>query len=259
MLRIVLSFLSGLILIGFYFFLAGAPRALAAESGPVLAPGDPPLTRDAADASAEVTVFMLKVVANGDADADNLSLERPMLDAWAASLAAEYDGLGPDEQQTLAAMPVLRAALAQAWPQAAASQREAVRDSWRPVAQGWLESSTCDTFIGLANAGLVEPSSANRARYKACDAGDVDNADTDAPAAETASAASTANASTAAASSPSSESPTAAYQRASAGLQASHTMYVNMSNALLENHVGNMNAILNMGPTTDYHYVVSHP
>jgi hypothetical protein len=31
-------------------------------------------------------------------------------------------------------------------------------------------------------------------------------------------------------------------------------MYVNMSNVLLENHVGNMNAILNMG-NNDYHYV----
>jgi hypothetical protein len=50
------------------------------------------------------------------------------------------------------------------------------------------------------------------------------------------------------------ESPTAAYQRASAGLQASHNMYVNMSNVLLENHVGNMNAILNMG-NNNYHYV----
>ena len=49
-------------------------------------------------------------------------------------------------------------------------------------------------------------------------------------------------------------SPTAAYQRASAGLAASHNMYVNMSNVLLENHVGNMNAILNMG-NNDYHYV----
>jgi hypothetical protein len=54
------------------------------------------------------------------------------------------------------------------------------------------------------------------------------------------------------------ESPTAAAQRASAGLMASHNMYTNMSNVLLENHVGNMNAILNMG-NNNYHYVYSKP
>src|SRR5947207_14610120 len=85
MVRLLLSAASALVLVLSYFWLAGVPVSLAAEET-FLVPGDPPLTRDAADASAEVSVFMLKVVATGDASASDLTLDRAILDYWTDAL-----------------------------------------------------------------------------------------------------------------------------------------------------------------------------
>jgi hypothetical protein len=226
----------------FGVLLAGAPRAHAAESGMVIAPGTPPLTRQAADASAEVTIFMLQVVATGDPDTE-LELDDDLLEAWAEGLAAEYSGMSSDAQAQLASLPAVRDALYVAWPQATASQRAEMRDAFRPMADGMLAQMGCDGFVSLADAGLVEPNSANIARYKRCNAGETVAAPAPTPVPTTTST----------------ESPTAAYQRASAGLAASHNMYVNMSNVLLQNHVGNMNAILNMGNSNYRYEYVSKP
>jgi hypothetical protein len=147
-----------------------------------------------------------------------------------------------------AAMPwlVYPRAMREAWPHAWASDRAGIRDAFRPVAEGWLADMSCDGFTGLADAGFVEKTSANVNRYLSCD----DEVDSD-PAPVVASNPTPTTAST-------SMAPTAAGQRASAGLLASHNMYTNMSNVLLQNHVGNMNAILNMG-NNNYHYVYSKP
>jgi hypothetical protein len=120
---------------------------------------------------------------------------------------------------------------------------------------------SCDSFVSLAQGGLVEASDDNLDRYADC----VDENDVVAPAPAVAPSRAAAPVAAPAAPTPAPvaaapssgaipTSPTAAYQRASQGLLASHNMYVNMSNVLLENHVGNMNAILNMG-NNDYRYV----
>jgi hypothetical protein len=247
MTRLLLSLCSAIILITAYFGLAGA-NASAAEDESILAPGNPPLTREVSDSSAQVTVFMLKVVASGTASVSDFSLDSDILDEWADAMAAEYTSMSDDEQQQLAIMPPLRNALLEAWPQASASEQASVRDAFRPIAQGWLADMSCAGFIGLADGGLVEKTQANVARYLSCD---DESESMVAPVDEPAPVAA---APVRAASSTPTESPTAAYQRASAGLQASHNMYVNMSNVLLQNHVGNMNAILNMG-NNNYRYV----
>ena len=89
MVRLLLSAASALVLVLFYFWLAGVSVSLAAEEA-ILVPGDPPLTRAAADASAEVSVFMLKVVATGNATASDLMLDRAILDTWADALGGDY-------------------------------------------------------------------------------------------------------------------------------------------------------------------------
>src|SRR4249920_2471880 len=104
MVRLLLSLASGLVLVLSYFWLAGVPVSLAAEEA-VLVPGNPPLTRDASDASAEVSVFMLKVVATGNASASDLTLDHSILDGWADALGSDYAALSPDEQHMLAGMP----------------------------------------------------------------------------------------------------------------------------------------------------------
>jgi hypothetical protein len=260
MLRLILSVCSALILVLSYFWLAGVPITLAAEES-ILAPGDPPLTRDVSDASAEVSVFMLKVVATGTASAANMSLDGDLLDVWADALRGDYRSMSSDEQHMLAGMPLLRGALREAWPQASASERATLREAFRPIAEGWLAGMSCDSFVSLADAGYVEKTQANVQRYTKCDVA-FDDADLDLEddvvertlSVGAAAPGPVAAAAPAAAASVASESPTAAYQRASAGLAASHNMYTHMSNVLLENHVGNMNAILNMG-NNDYHYV----
>src|SRR5262245_49717463 len=98
MLRLILSLCSGLILVLSYFWLAGVPTTLAAEES-ILAPGNPPLTREVSDASAEVSIFMLKVVATGNAGATDLTLDRDILDVWADALGSDYRSMSGDEQQ----------------------------------------------------------------------------------------------------------------------------------------------------------------
>ena len=107
MMRFLLSLCSALILIAAYFGLAGS-NANAAEDESILAPGNPPLTREVSDSSAQVTVFMLKVVASGNASVSDFALDDDVLDEWADSMAAEYASMSADEQQQLAIMPPLR-------------------------------------------------------------------------------------------------------------------------------------------------------
>jgi len=230
MLRLILSLCSGLILMLSYFWLAGVPITLAAEES-ILAPGDPPLTRDVSDASAEVSVFMLKVVATGNASAADLSLDRELLDVWADALRSDYRSMSSADQQMLAGMPMLRGALREAWPQASSSERASVREAFRPIAEGWLEGMSCDSFVSLADAGYVEKTQANVQRYTKCDVAfddsDSDLSDLDAVTERPSSVGTPVPApvasSPAVASAPP-ESPTAAYQRASAGLAASHNL-----------------------------------
>jgi hypothetical protein len=260
MVRFALCLFSGFVLAVAYVALSAAPSASADG---ILAPGNPPLTRDVSDASAAVTLFMLKHVASGDAATGDLTVDRGLLDEWADLLADEYVTFSADEQAQLAVMPALRSGLLEAWPQASASDRAGIRDAFRPIAEGWLADMSCAGFTSLADAGFVEKTTANVNRYLQCDDADEDLDYSPAPVAVSTPvkptpapvAASTLSSSSAASTS---MSPTAAAARASAGLQASHNMYTNMSNVLLQNHVGNMNAILNMG-NNNYHYVYSKP
>ncbi len=201
--------MSALVLVAFYFFLAGVKPTLAAQEEPNLS-------------TAEVAAFVLRVVA---VDTNVADLE--LGDGALGELSAEYLDL-----------PI--------------GDRAALRDSFRPLVQLMLGQADCATFTSLAEEGFVEPTGDNRARYSGCVADDsADTAVAAAPAPQAAPPASSTTASPPV-------SPTEAYRRASAGLQASHNMYTQMSNVLLENHVSNMNAILTMGDS-NYRYVITKP
>lgn len=199
-----------------------------------IATGNPPLTRQVSDANAEVTYFLLKVVATGDGSIDGLKLDDSLLDNWAAGVAHDYPSYSADQQQMLTRMPLFRAAMAEGWPQLSADDRARLRDQWRPIAQNWLAATNCDAFTNLANGGLVEPTDPNKQRYAQCDPQTA----APAPAPQVSRAQSQ-----------------AAYEQAMAHLQASHNAYVGMSNALLTSHVATMNMITNFGDSP-YHYVV---
>jgi hypothetical protein len=209
MTRLLSSFVTAV----FSLLVIGIPHTNAAELDTILAPGSPPLTRETSDASAGVTVFVLKLVATGDVEADDLDLDESLLDEWANALAAAYVHMSADEQAQFAAMPALRDTLYVVWPLATPSERAQVREAFRPLGEALLSQ------MDVADEPVVEaPAPATVAPKQQV-----------------------------------TESPTAAYYRASAGLQASHNNYVHMSNVLLQNHVGNMNAILNMG-NNNYRY-----
>jgi hypothetical protein len=200
-----------------------------------IAAGTPPLTRQVADANAEVTYFLLQVVATGDASIDGLKLGQALLDNWASSLAQDYPSYSAQQQQQLAKMPLFRAAMAEGWSQLSAADRAALRDQWRPIAQAWLGGTSCDAFSQLAQGGLVEASDANVARYRQCNP-QLQQAAPPQPQVSRAQS-------------------QAAYEAAMAHLQASHNAYVGMSNALLTQHVATMN-MLNTFSGSPYEYVI---
>jgi len=200
-----------------------------------IAAGTPPLTRQVADANAEVTYFLLQVVATGDASINGLKLGPALLDSWASSLAHDYPSYSAPQQQQLAKMPLFRAAMAEGWPQLPAADRADLRDQWRPIAQAWLDGTSCEAFSQLAQGGLVEATEANVARYRQCNP-QLQQAAPPPPQVSRAQS-------------------QAAYQAALAHLQASHNAYVGMSNALLTKHVATMN-MLNTFSGSPYQYVI---
>jgi hypothetical protein len=230
--NVLLRSISGLTLTGALLLGAGTPPALAQTTDAVLAPGYPPLTRTISDSSAELTVFMLKVVASGDARTADLTLDSSLLNGWAESLASGYADLSADEQQNLAMMPAVRSSLQAVWPAATASDKADVRDSWRPIVQEWLAQMDCDSFTTLADGGLVEPSGSNRARYSDCDDDEDDEivAPVDTPTATAAAPAA---------------STSAANQHPAPNDAWSHAAYVNLSNSLLQSHMARMTVIQN--------------
>jgi hypothetical protein len=229
--NVLLRSISVLTLTGALLLGAGTPPALAQATDAVLAPGYPPLTRSISDSSAELTVFMLKVVASGDARTADLTLDSSLLNGWADSLASGYADLSADEQQNLAMMPSVRSGLQAVWPAATASDKADVRDTWRPIVQEWLAQMDCDSFTTLADGGLVEPSGSNRARYSDC--GDDEDDDEIVAPADTPTA-------TAAAPAP---STSAANQHPAPNDAWSHAASMNLSNSLLQSHMARMSVI----------------
>jgi hypothetical protein len=238
------------------------PPAAYAQGAPagVLAPGNPPLTRQVTDAFAETMVFVFQVVAAGDTwdleQADDTALK----DAMAQGLAAGYTAFPADARQALSQMPELRAVLYQAWPLLDDDDREALRQQLRPSAQSMLESMDCQTFVGLADADFVEATSANIARYRSCQKESAPApAAVPQPTAEPTVAPRPAQTSPSAANDPVAQQAqqNAAYRAAQQGLMNSHNTYINMSNVLTQNHAANMNAILTMGGS-NYRYEVKY-
>jgi hypothetical protein len=108
MVRLLLSLASGLVLVLSYFWLAGVP---------VSSPPKKPSwflairrSRDASDASAEVSVFMLKVVAPGNASASDLTLDRSILDGWAGPRQRLRGAVARRAAHARRACPILRGA-----------------------------------------------------------------------------------------------------------------------------------------------------
>jgi hypothetical protein len=204
-----------------------------------IAPGDPPLTRQVADAYTETMVFVLQVVATGDGWAVNKDVDTWFKDAMAEGLAANYPAYGAAQRQALAQMPVYRAAIHEAWPSLPAAERTQLRDQWRPIAQGMLAQVNCEAFDGLSSGNFVENTPENVAHLRRCW-----EEQPDLPGARETAAARAASAAQA----PAAQSP-------APPSYGSHSSYVAMTNMLTTQYAASMNAIFTMGGSS-YHYEV---
>ncbi|HEX8912004.1 MAG TPA: hypothetical protein VF796_06560, partial [Humisphaera sp.] len=90
--------------------------------------GDPPLTRQAADASLEAVYFMASKVAFPNGPESHPTPAQ--LDAWAKDLAAQYKEMPRAKKDDLAGMTALWAKLRLAWPEMSAAERAAVLEEW---------------------------------------------------------------------------------------------------------------------------------
>jgi hypothetical protein len=109
-----------------------APWIVAAYDAahPSIAAGNPPLTRQAADALAELLCFIRSHGSGSRQEAD-----QAFKDANAAQLAQNYPKLSSEQQQKLAQMPQDWAMLRLAWVKGSEADRQKMVAQWRPMVQ----------------------------------------------------------------------------------------------------------------------------
>ena len=118
-----------------------------------IARGNPPLTRQVADAYAEVICFMFSEVLGGEAFRPGKDYK----DKLAESLAAQYPGLNPDRQKEFGQLPAAWAAIRLTWPTLSEAERANYRQQWTPGVRSML--SAAEGTGEAAAAGTPNPPS----------------------------------------------------------------------------------------------------
>jgi len=98
-----------------------------------IADGQPPLTRQMADAFAELMCFMI-----GEVVGQEVPTPPEFRTAAADLLAARYVELEPQGQQEVSQLPIVWAALRVAWPTLSDDDKDQYRSQWRGMLQGAL-------------------------------------------------------------------------------------------------------------------------
>lgn len=96
-----------------------------------LAQGNPPLTRQSADAAVEMLFFMASQVAGGDPVAPT----QPMKDQFAANLASGYAQLSDNDRKSVAEAPLTWAGIRANWPETSAAEKEKFKAQWSQAAE----------------------------------------------------------------------------------------------------------------------------
>ncbi|MFI5378458.1 MAG: hypothetical protein ACHRHE_04110 [Tepidisphaerales bacterium] len=91
-----------------------------------IAAGEPPLTRQSADATIELLYFMASQVAGGEEVQPTAGVK----DEWARNLAAGYAAMNADAKKEIGQMPMAWAAVRYAWPEMPAQERAKLKESW---------------------------------------------------------------------------------------------------------------------------------
>jgi hypothetical protein len=127
-------------------------------AAPAFAQSDPPPSADPAaiaDAYGTLSVFILDVAAGLDGVPKDPQGEQVFHDAFAQQMLTAFGDLDSEDQQGLAQLPNLRAAVLTAWPQLPDSQRSAIAEEWRQSVQSELAGVPCPMYDALARAYLI--------------------------------------------------------------------------------------------------------
>jgi hypothetical protein len=101
-----------------------------------IAPGNPPLTRQASDAFAEFFCFMASEATGKPVQADE-----KFKTAWAERMRQQYPRLGADAHRGFAEMPSAWAGLKLAWPTLPETEKNRLRNQWRQQLQAMAASA----------------------------------------------------------------------------------------------------------------------
>jgi hypothetical protein len=109
-----------------------AQRLVAAyeEAHPVIAAGNPPLTRQAVDAFTEFLCFT-----KNEGGGPRLDCNQALKNSYAQQLAQTFRALPPEQQKKLAEMPQTWASLRLGWATSSEADRQKMRAQWQPAGQ----------------------------------------------------------------------------------------------------------------------------
>ncbi|RPJ54219.1 MAG: hypothetical protein EHM23_29415 [Acidobacteria bacterium] len=122
-----------------------------------IAQGNPPLTRQVADAYAEVNCFMISEVLGGEA----FRADKAFKDQLATALVAEYSNFSPEQQKGYSRLPLAWASIRMTWSGLGESERATYRQQWSPGVQAMLAPQ--GSGEGAAPTVRQGPSDAKRA------------------------------------------------------------------------------------------------
>jgi hypothetical protein len=92
-----------------------------------IAEGNPPLTRQVADATAEALTFMIAKAFGQEYEVPGADVK----DSFAAALGDGYSSYAPEQQDAMASMPLYWAAIRVYWPNAPEEKRAQLRQEWK--------------------------------------------------------------------------------------------------------------------------------
>jgi len=122
-----------------------------------IAQGNPPLTRQVADAYAEVNCFMISEVLSGEA----FKPDKAFKDQLASGLVAQYSNFSPEQQKEYSRLPLAWASIRMTWLGLGESERATYRQRWTPGVQAMLAPQ--GSAEGAAPTVRQGPSDAKRA------------------------------------------------------------------------------------------------
>ena len=99
-----------------------------------IAQGNPPLTRQVADAYAEVNCFMISEVMGGEA----FKPDKAFKDQLSSALIAEYRNCTPERQKEYSRLPLTWAGIRMTWSGLGESERARYRQEWTPGVRAML-------------------------------------------------------------------------------------------------------------------------